>query len=119
MSSDAWQPRSGSGAAGPLAPRFARVVLPEEELLVTPMAWRQVGPAAAAATAAPKAAADPNANANAILHEQVERIRQQCEQRVKDARAAGVREGDAAAQTRATAGVQVVLEKMARSIEDL
>jgi len=117
MSSDAWQPRSGSGTEGPLAPRFARVVLREEELLVTPMAWRQVGPAAAAATATPKAAADTNANA--MLHEQVERIRQQCEQRVKDAHAAGLREGDAAAQARATAGVQVVLEKMARSIEEL
>jgi flagellar assembly protein FliH len=87
------------------------------------MAWRQVGPGAAAApkSANPNTTANANAgaNTNANLNEQVERIRQQCEQRVKDAHAAGMREADAAAQARATAGVQVVLEKMARSIEEL
>ena len=47
------------------------------------MAWRQVGPGAAAPSAKaadPSAKAAPDTNANAMLHEQVERIRQQCEQ---------------------------------------
>ena len=111
MSSNTWQPRIELRRAGVLAPRFARVVLPGEEQEVTPMAWRQVGAAAAGARKAVEANPDTTA--------QIRQLQQQCEQRVKDAQAAGLREGETAARTRATAEVQPVLEKLARSIEEL
>jgi flagellar assembly protein FliH len=79
---------------------------------VTPIVWRVVGPSAAPAV--PKAA-----EAAPDLTAQVQQIQQQCEKRILDAHAAGLREGEAAARTRAAAEVQPVIEKLARSIEDL
>ena len=106
-----WPPRSGIAQPGLPAPRFARVVLPGNEPEVAPIAWRVVGSSAPAAPKAAESAPD--------LTAQVQQIQQQCEQRIAEARAAGVREGEAAARTRAAAEVQPVLEKLARSIEDL
>jgi flagellar assembly protein FliH len=111
MSSDAWQPKLAARPSGPLGPRFARVIGTEGEAAVTPVVWRQVG--AAAVTAGKVEAASPDLTA------QIQRMEQQCEQRVKDAHAAALREGEAAARTRALAEVQPVIEKLARSIEDL
>jgi flagellar assembly protein FliH len=111
MSSNAWQPRTETRPRGVLAPRFARVILPGDEPELTAVPWRQVGPAAAGARKAAEATPD--------LSAQIQQIQQQCEQRVKDAHAAGLREGEAAAGTRAAASVQPLLEKLARSIEDL
>jgi flagellar assembly protein FliH len=111
MSSDAWQPKVAGGPCGVLGPRFARVIERESEVEVMPVVWRRVG--AAAVTAGKAEAATPDLTA------QIQRIEQQCEQRVKEARAAGLREGEAAARTRAAAEVQPVIEKLARSIEDL
>jgi flagellar assembly protein FliH len=110
MSSDAWQPKIADGPGGLLGPRFARVIESESEVEVTPVVWRRVG---AAVTAGKAEAATPDLTA------QIQRIEHQCEQRVKEARAAGLREGEAAARTRAAAEVQPVIEKLARSIEDL
>lgn len=111
MSSNTWRPRSAIPESGLPAPRFARVILPGDEAKVTSMAWRLVGPAA---PAAPKAAeSTPDFTA------QIQQIQRQCEQRIADAHAAGLREGETAARTRAAAEVQPVLEKLARSIEDL
>jgi flagellar assembly protein FliH len=107
----AWPPRTGLPEAGLPAPRFARVIHPGHEPEVTPMAWRVVG---AAAPTTPKAA-ESNPDVSAQIHQ----MQQQCEQRVAEARAAGLREGESAARTRAAAEVQPVLEKLARSIEDL
>jgi flagellar assembly protein FliH len=111
MSSDAWQPKLAVRPSGLLGPRFARVIGTEGEAAVTQVVWRQVGAAAVAAGKAETASPD--------LAAQIQRIEQQCEQRVKEARAAGLKEGEAAARTRAAAEVQPVLEKLARSIEDL
>jgi flagellar assembly protein FliH len=111
MSSDAWQPKLAAHPSGLLGPRFARVIGTEGEVAVTQVVWRQVGAAAVAAGKAEAASPD--------LTAQIQRIEQQCEQRVKEARAAGLKEGEAAARTRAAAEVQPVLEKLARSIEDL
>jgi flagellar assembly protein FliH len=110
MSSDAWQPKAAARPSGLLGPRFARVIETEGEVAVTPVVWRRVG---AAAVVGKEEAASPD------LAAQIQRIEQQCEQRLKEARAAGLREGEAAARTRAAAEVQPVLEKLARSIEDL
>jgi flagellar assembly protein FliH len=111
MSSDSWQPKTGKGDPGRLAPRFVRVVLPDEELEVTAIAWRQVGPAAAGAR--------ETGEGNPDLADQIRQVRQQCEQRVAEARATGLREGEAAAHVRATAEAQPAIERLARSIEDL
>jgi len=111
MSSDAWQPKTALRPSGLLGPRFARVLEAESDVEVTPVVWRKVG--AAAAAVGKVEAPGPDFTA------QIQRMEQQCEQRVAEARAAGLREGEAAARTRATAEVQPVLEKLARSIEDL
>jgi len=111
MSSDAWQSKLAVLPSGLLGPRFARVIETEGEVEVTPVVWRQVGAAAVAAGKAEAASPDQAA--------QIQRMEQQCEQRVKEARTAGLREAEAAARTRAAAEVQPVLEKLARSIEDL
>jgi len=96
-----------------LGPRFARVIETESEVEVTPVVWRRVGAAVTPASGGKADAASPDLTA------QIQRMEQQCEQRVKEARAAGLREGEAAARTRAAAEVQPVIEKLARSIEDL
>jgi flagellar assembly protein FliH len=111
MSSDVWRPKTRAGTAGLPAPRFARVVLPEEQSEVTAMVWRQVGPATAGAS--------KTSEGNPELAAQLHLAQQQCEQRVAEARAAGLREGEAAAKVRAAAEAQPVIEKLARSIEDL
>jgi flagellar assembly protein FliH len=111
MLSDSWRPKPGKGAASVPAPRFARVVSAEEHLEVTAVAWRQVGRAAVAAREAEEG--------NAGLAAQIREVRQQCEQKVAEARAAGLREGEAAAQARAAAEVKAAIERLARSIEDL
>jgi flagellar assembly protein FliH len=113
MSSDAWQPKIAERPSGLLGPRFARVIQTAGDVEVTPVVWRHVGVAATTAAAGKAEAASPDFTA------QIQRMEQQCEQRVKEARAAGLREGEAAARPRAAAEVQPVLEKLARSIEDL
>jgi len=111
MSSDAWQPKIAARMAALHGPRFARLIEKEGEVVVTPAAWRQVG--AAGVSARSFEAAGPD------LSDRLGRLEQQCERRVADAYAAGLGEGEAAARTRATAEVQPVMEKLARSIEDL
>lgn len=118
MSSDApdrtnaaWPSEARKPGTGLSAPRFARAIPPEDEPKVTAMAWRVVGPAAPAQAKATESTPDMTA--------QINQIQQQCEQRIADARAAGLREGEAAARTRAAAEVQPVIEKLTRSIDDL
>jgi flagellar assembly protein FliH len=120
MSSDAWQPKIAAQPSGLLGPRFARVIEVEGAVEATPVVWRQVGTAARNAEAAHNAEARSNAGAaSPDLAAQTLRIEQQCEQRVAEARAAGLRDGEASSRTRAAAEVQPVLEKLARSIDDL
>ena len=53
------------------------------------------------------------------LAEAAAAIERQAEQRVREARAAGLREGEAAAKKRATAEVETVLDQLARSIQEM
>jgi flagellar assembly protein FliH len=73
-------------------------------------AWRQVqppdGPGASQA-------------AQRDFEARIAQLQQQCEQRVADARAAALREGEAAGRSRAAAELQPVMERLARSIDDL
>jgi len=50
---------------------------------------------------------------------EIARIEQRCEQRVAEARAAGMREGEAAGRSRASAELQPVIERLARSAEEI
>ena len=91
----------------------SKLFLPEEGRAASAMVWRSIGgPKETAVTAVTREPAD---NGQARM-EQLER---QCEQRVREARNAGQREGEAAGRTRAAAEVQPVLERLARSIEEV
>ncbi len=46
-------------------------------------------------------------------------IERQCEERIREAHAAGLREGEAAGRSRAAAELQPVIERLTRSIEEL
>jgi flagellar assembly protein FliH len=90
----------------------SRLLLPDHSRSVSPIAWRQVhvttpGVSTAAAEPAPSAAED------------LARTQRDWEQRVAEARAAGAREGEAAGRSRAAAEAQVVLGRLAESIEEV
>jgi len=86
----------------------SRIVTPGEHEITLP-AWRQALAAGAAA----------GASAPADASEEIARLQHQWEQRVIEARSVALREGEAAGRTRATAELQPVLERVARSIEEI
>src|SRR5204862_3994370 len=55
----------------------------------------------------------------AALRRQAAQLQQQFEHQVREAHAAGMREGEAAGRARAAAEVQPVIERLARSMDDL
>jgi flagellar assembly protein FliH len=91
--------------------------LPEEDPQVEPVVWRPASlPGNAnAAAGAPAPAVDQIA----MLRAQVAQLQQQTEQRVRDAHAAGVREGEAAGHAKGLAEVQPVIGRLARSIDEI
>ena len=54
-----------------------------------------------------------------IPRERLAQLQQQYEQRVREAHAAGVREGEAAGRQRAAAELQPVIDRLARAIEEI
>ncbi|MDE3166906.1 MAG: hypothetical protein KGN36_13960 [Acidobacteriota bacterium] len=80
-----------------------------------PVVWR--APGAAAAAPAPDGGTAPGEAAQARA--QIAQIEHEAEQRVHEARAAGVREGEAAGRGRAQAEMQAVMERLARSIDEI
>jgi flagellar assembly protein FliH len=92
--------------------RVARIVATEGEAAAKPMEWREVGPAPGR-TSAMATQDSPDVTA------QMEQLRQHYEQRVREAHAAGVRETEASAKTRAAAEVQGTIEKLAQSLAEL
>jgi len=89
----------------------SKVFMPDDGWSANPVSWPQVE----TVSDDPKSAAEFDRELSA----QVEQLRQQYEQRVQEARAAGMREGEAAGRARATAEFQPALERLARSIEDI
>jgi flagellar assembly protein FliH len=96
-------------------------VLPDDEShQVSRVAWRQVAGAAgsgrAASTPGPTEPRreDPAENAATL-----ERLRRECEQRVAEARASGLREGEAAGRKSAADEARPVLERMAKAIDEI
>jgi flagellar assembly protein FliH len=72
-------------------------------------AWRQT----------PSADTPANQAAQRDCAQQIALVQQQCEQRVGQARAAALREGEAAGCSRAALELQPVLERLARGIEEI
>jgi len=90
----------------------SKVWLPGDPHAAEPVAWRQVDAAKGASqAAAPEPAPD--------LQAQVAQVRRECEQKTRQARADGLREGEAAGRSRAAAELQPVLERLAHAIAEL
>ena len=90
-----------------------RLHQPGETPEVEPVAWRPAtSPISSESPRKPPDAA-------AELREQAAQLQQHYEQRVREAHAAGLREGDAAGRARAAAEVQPVLDRLARSIHEI
>src|SRR5690348_7784412 len=87
----------------------SRVWDPDDERPALPVPWRQVrssGPSLSSA-------------AQEELRDQTSRLEQLCEQRVHEARAAGLREGEAAGRGLASVQVQPLIAQLSRTISDL
>ena len=85
----------------------SKVVLPDASAGASPLVWRQVRPGALAGAPGGQAAGQPA---------QIER---QIEERVRQARAAGLREGEAAERNRGAAELKATLDRLAQSIQEL
>jgi flagellar assembly protein FliH len=81
-----------------------------EEPPVSPVVWRQVG-----GPAMGKAAQEPAPD----MAGQIAQLELQYRQKVNEARAAGAREGEIAGRNRAAAELQPVMERLARSIQEI
>jgi hypothetical protein len=79
---------------------------------VEPLVWRP-------ATSTPPGGSGHFADNSAELRAQAAQLQQQFEHQVREAHAAGMREGEAAGRARAAAEVQPVIERLARSMDDL
>jgi flagellar assembly protein FliH len=89
----------------------SKVFGPKQPMDTNPVAWKLMGPGGT--PPAPPKDAPPDVSA---IKAQLER---QWEHKVAEARAAGLREGEAAGRSRAAAEVQPVIERMTRAIEEI
>jgi len=87
----------------------SKVRLPDDAHPANPVTWRQVR------AGVPQLAAHVQDD----IHEQISRIEQQCAERVREARAAGMREGEAAGRSQAATELKPVVERLSRAIEEL
>jgi flagellar assembly protein FliH len=88
----------------------SKVLPPDDPLPVTPVAWRVVDRGQGRTGGMAEIAA-----ANASPPDQSRQI----DQRIQEARAAGVREGEAAGRNRAAAELQPVIERLSRTIQEI
>jgi flagellar assembly protein FliH len=102
--------------------------LPADSQGVQPIAWRQSGSPIAAKESKPASfSAERNglkedqgrSELTAALHSRVAELETSLEQRCREARETGYRDGEAAGRTQANAQVQPLLEKLARSIQEI
>jgi flagellar assembly protein FliH len=89
----------------------SRLLRPGDPLSTSPVVFRQVGHAGLPAGAA----GGPRASAEDPLAA----LERECERREQAARSAGLAEGEAAGRGRAAAELQPVLQRLARSIEEI
>jgi len=88
----------------------SKVFLPGDPQPASPVVWRQVG---SAATAAPAGEPAPDWAAR------IAQLELQYQQKVREAHAAGVHEGEIAGRNRAAADFQPVVERLGRSIQEI
>lgn len=93
-----------------------KVRQPGDPVEVEPVVWRSPS-GSGGARGAP--GTPVNSAEVAALRAQIGQIERQCEQRLREARAAGVKEGEAAGRSRAQAEMQAALDRLARSIDDV
>src|SRR4051812_48787126 len=89
----------------------SRILQPDDPRATAPLKWRRVG----SPEVKPTAADPPKPDWRAQLAE----LEAQCEKRAREARAAGLREGESAGRDRAAAEMQPVVERLSRSIDEL
>jgi len=90
----------------------SRVRQSDDESGVEPLVWRQMhsgGPAGPAV----ETPVEPD------FKVRLAQLQQQCEQRVQEAHAAGLRDGEAAGRQRASSELQPVINRLTRSIEEI
>jgi flagellar assembly protein FliH len=87
----------------------SKVLLPDDPRPVSPVVWRQV---CAPGSASP---GEPSASLSARMAQ----TELQYQQKVREAHAAGVKEGENAGRNRAAAELQPVMERLARSIQEI
>jgi len=88
----------------------SKLFLPEDGKAAEAMVWRRVGESQAGQS---HRQGQPDSQMDTLP------MQREWERRVEEARAAGRREGEAAGRNRAAAEVQPVLERLARSIEEM
>ncbi len=89
----------------------SKVFQPGDPPASGPVVWKLVSVDAGAARGAEPAAPD--------LDTVRAQLQQECERKVREARAAALREGESAGRSRAAEEIQPVLERLARSIEEM
>jgi flagellar assembly protein FliH len=90
----------------------SKVRQPDETSGVEPLVWRQM-------TASGPTRLGVDSEERPDSRERLAQLQQQYEQRARDAHAAGLREGEAAGRQRAAADMQPVMDRLARTIEEI
>ncbi|HUB83529.1 MAG TPA: FliH/SctL family protein [Bryobacteraceae bacterium] len=88
----------------------SKIMVPDEQRPPTPVPWRQV----TAGSGTP-----PPAEEKVDVAAQIAQIEAQYQQKVREARAAGMREGEIAGKNRAASELQPVVERLTRAIQDI
>jgi flagellar assembly protein FliH len=97
----------------------SKLLLPEDNPLVAPMVFRQV---ASGPWGAPPGKPDTQprgSDSGSDYAAQIAQLQRQAEQRMREAHAAGVKEGETAGRNRAAAELQPVVERLSRAIEEI
>src|SRR2546430_69016 len=89
----------------------SKVLRPDDERTVEALAWRHVR--------APQETSTAGAPASPEEQQRIEHLHRQTEQRLREARAEGYSEGQAAGRGRAAAEMRPVIERLARTIEEI
>ena len=90
----------------------SRVLQPDSNPDIAALVWRRV-PSAEGPNTAPGAPAPP------VDAERIAQLQEQSEKRARESYANGLREGETAGRTRAAADLQQVIERLARSIDEI
>ncbi len=91
----------------------SKVRTPEDSAGVEAIAWRQVYTAGPPAQGAASVDEPPDSS------QKLAQLQKQCEQKVHEAHAAGLREGEGTGRARAAAELQPAIDRLARAVEEI